>query len=94
MFGLIYTGFFFILVLEVLLFLFLNLPMPKGWKGRAISLIKQNKNLGTVVKIHLGCCLLSGLFLVDCFNQESSFRKDKKALKKKDSMASGIWCAT
>lgn len=89
MFELIYTGFFFLLVLEVILFLFLNLPTPKGWKGKIICFLNQNKSVKNIMRIHLGCCLIAGLFLVDCYQLGNKFKKDKKALKKKDSMASG-----
>jgi hypothetical protein len=89
MFELIYTGFFFILVIEVLLFLFLNLPTPKGWKGRTINFLSQNQSVRTLLKIHLGCCVLSALFFVDCMNRESKFQVDKDLAKLGDSFASG-----
>jgi energy-converting hydrogenase Eha subunit F len=78
-----------VLVLEVIIFVFLSLPTPKGWKAKITNFLNNNKSIKNIMKVHLGLCLIAGLFLFDCYNQGSKFKKDKKALKKKDSMASG-----
>lgn len=92
MFELAYTLFFFVLVLEVLLFLFLNLPTPYGWKAVIIRFLNTNPKVKTIMKAHLGFCLLAGLFYFDCNRQEQRFREDKNFTRDKDSYAAGTVC--
>ncbi len=73
MFELVYTLFFFVLILEVIIFLFLNLPTPHGWKAVIIKFLNTNKHVKTLMKAHLGFCLLSAVFLYDCFKQEDKY---------------------
>jgi len=89
MFELIYTGFFFVLVFEVLLFLFLNLPTPTGWKGAVVNFLSKNQKVKILLKVHLGCCILSALFFVDCMNRETKYQIDKQEAKMGDSFAAG-----
>jgi hypothetical protein len=63
----IYAIFFWILVLEVLVFMFLNMPTPRGWKAKVIKFLIHNKTLKTIMKIHLGCCFIAALFFYDCY---------------------------
>jgi len=69
MFDLVYSVFFMILLLEVGLFLFMNLPTPKGWKGKIVKFLNTNKSIKTIMKVHLGCCLLSAIFFMDCYKK-------------------------
>ena len=77
MFELIYTLFFYVLILEVLVFLLLNLPTPHGWKSVIIRFINTNKHVRTVMRAHLGLCLIAGFFLYDCYRQENKYHTEK-----------------
>jgi hypothetical protein len=91
MFELIYSGFFLVLLAEVVLFMFLNLPTPKGWKSKIIKFLNTNKSVKTVMKVHLGLCVISGLFFIDCMNKETKYQEEKQQAKRGDSLASGIF---
>lgn len=69
----IYIIFFWILVLEVLLFMFLNMPTPRGWKSKIIKFLINNKSIKTIMKLHLGCCFVAALFFYDCYRTENMF---------------------
>ena len=81
MFEVAYSIFFFALVIEVVLFLFLNLPTPKGWKAVIMRFLNTNPKVRTMMRVHLGFCLLAGVFFVDSHNQEQRFRAEKQSVK-------------
>ena len=62
MFEFIFGAFFILMVAEVALFLFLNLPFPKEWKSGIFKAVYRSKSLNTFLKIQLLLCVLSGLF--------------------------------
>jgi hypothetical protein len=64
----IYILFFWILVLEIVVFLFLNMPSPKGWKGPVIRFLTTNKTVKQLLKIHLGLCVVAAFFFWDLMN--------------------------
>lgn len=88
MFELVYTLFFFVLILEVVVFLFLNLPTPRGWKGVIIRFLNTNKHIRTLMRGHLGLCLIAAFFMYDCYRQEKKYNDEKQVLKGKGSFAS------
>lgn len=69
MFEIIYTLFLFVLIIEVILFVFLNMPTPKGWKGKIAHFLHNNKTVQLMKKIHLAFCLIAVLFLLDSLGQ-------------------------
>lgn len=77
----VYVVFFWILVLEVIVFCFLNMPTPRGWKSKVIKVLTTSATVKTLMKIHLGCCLLAGLFFYDCYRTENMFQEEKHKLK-------------
>lgn len=87
MFEIIYSIFFVVLVAEVLVFLFLTLPSPKGWKGSVVHFLNTNASVQYLRKAHLGFCLIAALFLWDSISNTSKFLSDKMSAKGGDSMA-------
>ena len=90
MFDLIYVAFFFIMIAEMVLFLFLNLPFPKSWKGSVIAGLAGNPTARTFFKIQLLLCLLVLVFYVDLSRSERMFLADKNRLQSKSNMGAGI----
>lgn len=62
----VYYVFFWILIFEVAVFCFLNLPTPRGWKGKIVNFLTTSKAMNMIMKIHLGCCFLAAIFYYDC----------------------------
>ena len=73
----------------MLVFLLLNIPTPKGWKGKLVKFLGSSELVKNIVKAQVGFCLLAGLFFVDSYLQESKFKLEKEAVRAKDSYASG-----
>jgi len=53
------------MVLEMLLFIFLNLPFPKAWKGGVLQKFATSDTGRAFVKVQLVLCLLVIIFYVD-----------------------------
>ncbi len=62
MFELIFGVFFILMLAEVGLFLFLNLPVPKRWKSAIFRAVAESHSLKTFLKVQLLLCLMAGLF--------------------------------
>jgi hypothetical protein len=77
----IYPVFFWFLVVEVVLFSFLNLPSPKGWKGAVVNFLNTNIYVQKILKAHLWLCITALFFFYDCYTTEARFKKEKDALK-------------
>ena len=90
MFELIYTAFLWVLVAEVVVFLFLTLPTPRGWKGTVIGFLNTNKSVQYIRKAHLGFCIIACLFLWESLNSGAKYTGEKLSAKSGDSIASGI----
>lgn len=69
MFEFIFGAFFLLMIAEVALFLFLNLPFPKEWKSGIFKAVYRSKSLNTFLKIQLLLCVLAGLFYYDMHHQ-------------------------
>lgn len=69
MFEVAYTLFFFVFILEVAIFLFLNMPTPRGWKAVVIKFLNTNPKVKTILKAQIGFCVLAAFFLVNCQGQ-------------------------
>ena len=77
----IYPVFFWILVLEVAIFCFLNLPSPRGWKGAVVKFINTNVYVKKFLKVHFWLCLIACFFFYDCYQTEARYKKEKDRLK-------------
>lgn len=77
----IYPVFFWILVLEVFIFCFLNLPSPKGWKGAVVRFVNTNKYVKQFLKVHFWICFLALFFFYDSYNTEQKLSKEKDRIK-------------
>ena len=77
----IYPVFFWILVLEVAIFCFLNLPSPRGWKGAVVKFINTNVYAKKFLKVHFWLCLIACFFFYDCYQTEARYKKEKDRLK-------------
>jgi len=91
MFEVAYTLFFFVLVLEVALFLFLNMPTPRGWKSVVVKFLNTNPTVKTILRAQVGFCVIAALFLVNCQSQERRYMAEKHSVREKDSYASCIF---
>lgn len=77
----IYPVFFWILVIEVAIFSFLNLPSPKGWKGAVVKFVNTNIYVKKFLKVHLWICLLALFFFYDSYTTEQKLGKEKDRIK-------------
>jgi hypothetical protein len=89
MFEIIYSIFLVVLIAEVLIFLFLTLPTPRGWKGKVVNFLNTNAAVQTLRKVHLAFCLIAAFFLWDSMNSSKQFRESKDQAKAGDSLAAG-----
>ena len=89
MFDFIYTGFFLALVAEALLFAFLTLPTPRGWKGKVVNFLNTSKSVHALRKMHLMFCLIALIFLFQAYSNQEKFSHEKHEAKKGDSIAAG-----
>lgn len=87
MFELIYSIFFVVLIVEVVIFLFLTLPTPKGWKGIVVNFLNTNRSVQYLRKVHLGFCVIAALFLWDSLSNTAKFKDNKEQAKAGDSIA-------
>jgi hypothetical protein len=94
MFEIIYSIFFVVLVAEVVVFLFLTLPTPRGWKGTVINFLNGNPTVQTIRKAHLGFCVIAAFFLWDSMNSGHKFREIKEHARAGDSLAAGTTIST
>lgn len=94
MFELIYTIFFVVLIAEVLVFLFLTLPTPRGWKGTVVNFLNTNPSVQNIRRAHLGFCVIAALFLWDSISNSSKFYLSKEQAKAGDSLAAGTFRPT
>jgi len=91
MFEVVYSGFFLLMTLEVILFVFLNLPFPKEWKAVIFKRIADSPSLKTFLKIQLLLCVMAAIFYTDLSKQERKYTSQKNKLKIKNSMGAGIF---
>ena len=75
MLELVYILFFWILVIEVAIFSFLNLPSPRGWKGAVVKFLNTNPNIRKFLKIHLWLCIIALVFFFDSYTSEAKYKK-------------------
>jgi hypothetical protein len=77
----IYFIFFWVLILQVVLFLFLNLPFPHSLKKGLVSCLTSSTVMMMIMRIHLGSCFLAAFFFVDLYQTENHFTEEKNRLK-------------
>jgi hypothetical protein len=92
MFEIIFGAFFVLMLCEVVLFLFLNLPFPKSWKSSIFRTVAENPSLKTFLKVQLLLCILAGLFYYEMSSQEKNYLSQKNKLKSKTSFGACILC--
>lgn len=61
----IYIIFFWFLILEVTVFVLLNIPTPHGFKGKIVRFLTTNKTVWMIMKIHLAACIIAAFFFFD-----------------------------
>lgn len=67
----------YILLGEVVLFLFLALPTPHGVKGRIIKVILNSKVIRIGKWIFLALCIISGIFYAELHQTENLYNTEK-----------------
>ncbi len=75
MYEMVYPVFFWILVFEVFVFCLLNMPTPRGWKGKMIYFLTNSKMIKSIVMCHLIIIFLAVFFYIDANSQEKHFHK-------------------
>lgn len=73
MIELVYYVFMWGLVVETVIFLFLNLPTPRGIKGKIVDFLATHRFVGYLMYLHLGCCILAAFFFFDLSQEEKHF---------------------
>ena len=79
--AMLYIGFFWVLVIEVVIFILLNAPTPRGFKGKVLNFLSNNKIIGYVMYLHLAFCALALFFYLDLANEEKFFTTEKERLR-------------
>lgn len=64
-----YTFFFWALLGESFVFILLNMPAPKGVKGKVLKFLSTNKIVSILMYVHLLLSLIALFFFFDLANQ-------------------------
>ena len=83
MFEIVFRAFFYLMVGEVVIFVFLNLPFPKAWKAGIFRMVSESNYIKTFLKVQLLLCILAGVFYYDMAKQERHYITQKNKLKDK-----------
>jgi hypothetical protein len=73
MINLAYIVFFYILIVEVIIFLLLTLPTPPGFKSKLVKAFMGSQLRSSLMWVHLALCALAGLFFLDLAQTEINF---------------------
>jgi hypothetical protein len=77
----LYIVFFWVLVIEAGIFLLLNAPTPRGFKGKLLNFLSNNKIITYVMYLHLGFCIIALFFYFDLMNEESFYHGEKERIR-------------
>jgi hypothetical protein len=77
----IYVIFFWLIVLQVGIFAFLNVPSPASWRATLIMFINTNKYIRVFLRYHLWLCIISAFFFYDSYGTERSFLNEIHNIK-------------
>jgi hypothetical protein len=89
MFEIVYLVFYYIMIFEVAIFLFLTLPIPKGWKAAIFSRISNSTFIKSLIKIQIIICLIAVVFYFDSNSTERKFVTQKNKLLSDGSIGAG-----
>lgn len=73
----VYLIFFWLLVLEVIIFFIISMPLPDRFKRKVVNTVTQSQLMNLILKIHLGSCVLAGLFFLDLYQTERKYTDEK-----------------
>lgn len=65
MLDLVYYFFFWVLAVEALVFVLLNIPTPRGFKGKLIDFLCTNTIVSYIMYGHIVLCILAVFFFFD-----------------------------
>jgi hypothetical protein len=65
MIEIVYVVFFWALIIETVLFIFLNIPSPTGVKGKIVNFLTTHRYVTFVMYLHLIFCILAAFFYLD-----------------------------
>lgn len=77
----IYVVFFWLIVVQVAIFAFLNIPSPVGWRATLIRFINTNSYIRVFLRYHLWLCIISAFFFYDSYGTEKSFLNEIHNIK-------------
>ena len=77
----IYIVFFWLIVLQIGIFAFLNIPAPTSWRASLIIFINTNYYIRVVLRYHLWLCIISAFFFYDSYGTEKSFMNEIHNIK-------------
>lgn len=67
----------YILFFEIIVFLLLTLPLPHRFKAKIIKVVIGSKAMKKVLWVHLGICIIAGMFYADLQQSETLYGKEK-----------------
>ena len=73
--------FFWLIVLQVAVFGFLNIPSPVSWRAKLIKFISTNTYVRIILRYHLWLCIISAFFFYDMYGTEKSFLNEVLNIK-------------
>lgn len=76
-----YTIMMYILIVEVVAFLLLALPTPPKIKGKLVRAIINSKIMSKLLWVHLGLCIIAGIFFADLNTTENKYVIEKSRFK-------------
>lgn len=68
------------MLLEVFLFVLLNVPTPTGVKGKIAGFLSNTRKTQVFLLFHLVVCVIAGLLYVDCNRMDEKYRAERQVL--------------
>jgi hypothetical protein len=85
--------FFWLIVFQVGIFAFLNIPSPVSWRATFIRFINTNYYVRVILRYHLWLCLISAFFFYDQWGTERSLLNEVLNIKQRSdgNIATGMF---
>lgn len=77
-------------LLEVFIFVLLNMPTPTGVKGRIAKFLENNRRSQVFLMFHLVVLLLAVVLWVDCNRMDDKYRAERTLLHEQVNIGTGI----
>ena len=77
------------IVWQVVLFILLSIPTPRGWKSSIAQMLSRNRTTQIFLLAHLSLCLIAGLLFADCYRMENKYRAERDFLIQNKNVGTG-----